>query len=510
MSDTDPVAFGPYRLDRRLRRLSRGGAPVPLGNRALDTLAALLDGQGETVSKEALLAAVWPGLVVEENNLQVQISALRKALGDAWIITVPGRGYRLTVPATVTAEDAPPPPAHLPSLAVLPFANLSDDPEQGYFADGMVEDITTALSRIGGLFVIARNSAFTYKGRAIDVQGIGRELGVGYVVEGSVRKAANRVRITAQLIEAATATHVWADRFDGALDDIFDLQDRVTTAIAAAIEPSLRNAEIVRATAKPTADLNAYDLYLRAFAQYDLFTRASIDDGAALLRRAIALDPGFALGKALLALLISFRVSYGWTQRGGDEAQEAVLLARSALAGSRDNPSVLRFAGLAVAYVGLEIAAGRAALDRALAINPNSAGVLNYSGWIHLYLGNWQAAYDDFERAKRINPLDPERRTTLVGQVVAAAETGRFDDAIAFGREALAIGKGRPFGRAALIYALVAAGRIAEARGEAALAKSAGARWVRDEEAETLACYPASFRERRLRAYEIAGLFDTH
>jgi adenylate cyclase len=232
-----------------------------------------------------------------------------------------------------------------PSLAVLPFANLSGDPEQEYFEDGMVEDITTALSRIGGLFVIARNSSFTYKGRAVDVRQVGPELGVRYVVEGSVRKAGGRVRITCQLVNAATGAHVWAEKFDSPLDDIFELQDRVTESVAGAVEPTLRNAEIARALNKPTENLDAYDLYLRALAQFDLFTPQGREEALRLLRRAVALDPRFARALALFAWCVVFKVLFGSTTRGSPEAREAVAMSRAALAAANDDPEALRQAG---------------------------------------------------------------------------------------------------------------------------------------------------------------------
>jgi TolB-like protein len=276
-ADEPEIAFGPYRMDQRNRSLTREGVAVPLGGRAFDTLSVLAAASGATVGKEALLDAVWPGLTVEENNLQVQISALRKALGEGWIVTVPGRGYRLApMPSSAEPPAAPTLPDR-PSVAVLPFANLSGDSDQEYFADGVVEDIITALSRTGWLFVIARNSSFTYKGRAVDVKQVGRELGVRYVLEGGVRKAGNRVRITGQLIDAASGGDVWADRFDGELADIFELQDRVTESVVGAIEPSLRRAEIARTLAKPTNSLDAYDLYLRALQHYYTMTRDGID-----------------------------------------------------------------------------------------------------------------------------------------------------------------------------------------------------------------------------------------
>src|SRR5215472_6129072 len=230
------ISFGRFRLNLTQRQLWRDNAPIRLARRALDVLCVLASAGGAVVSKDALMARVWAGVVVEENNLQVHISALRKALegdsnGGSWIVTVPGRGYRLLLPREPPAVGGPAaerslPVPDKPSIAVLPFLNLSGDPEQDYFADGMVEEIITALSRIRWLFVIARNSTFAYKGQAVDVKRVGGELGVRYVLEGSVRKGGNRVLIAAQLIDADTGAHLWADRFDGTLEDIFDLQDR--------------------------------------------------------------------------------------------------------------------------------------------------------------------------------------------------------------------------------------------------------------------------------------------
>ncbi len=295
-----------------------------------------------------------------------------------------------------------------PSLAVLPFQNMSGDPEQEYFADGMVEDITTALSRVGWFFVIARNSSFTYKGRAVDVRQVGRELGVRYVLEGGVRRAGGRVRITCQLIEASSGRHVWADRFDGDLSDIFELQDRITESVVGAIEPNLQRAEIARASAKPTENLDAYDLYLRALEQHYLSTEASAREAVRLLRQAIAMDNRFGLAKALKAWCIGIAVEQGWIARRTQEAIEAETLARVALAESPDDPSALRLAGLTVAFLAYDRDAGRAALDRALTLNGNSAQILSASGWIHNYLGHFDIARDHFGRAMRLSPLDPE------------------------------------------------------------------------------------------------------
>src|SRR5579862_9371902 len=284
------IALGPFRLDLGNELLLHGTEPVALGKRAILVLRALLERPGALVSKEALIEAAWPGQTVEEGNLKVQIAALRRAFGtvsggDGWIETMPRRGYRFVGPVLADEAEALALPEK-PSLVVLPFQNMTGDADQEYFVDGMVEEITTAIARLPWLFVIARNSAFAYKGRPFDVKQMAQELGVRYVLEGSVRKAANRVRITGQLIDTATGAHIWADRFDGALDDIFDLQDQVASNVAGAIEPKLRQSEIDRASRKPAASLTAYDLYLRAMAQSYRSTQGGFDTAVTLLRQA--------------------------------------------------------------------------------------------------------------------------------------------------------------------------------------------------------------------------------
>jgi TolB-like protein len=285
----EEVRFGRFRFDLGRRELWCDGAPVRLGSRALAA-------KGNVVTKDELLARVWPGLVVEENNLQVQVSALRKALdedksGQSYLVTVPGRGYRLIGLIGNSNEPALP---DKPSIAVLPFQNMSDDPKQEYFADGMVEDIITALCHMRWLFVIARDSSFVYKGRTVDVKQVGRELGVRYVVEGGVRKAAHRVRITAQLIDASTGAHLWADHFDGDREDIFDLQDQLTASVVGAIAPKLEQAEIERAKRKPTESLDAYDYFLRGMACTHQMTRYHRSPGA--VRQGDRARPGFCFG----------------------------------------------------------------------------------------------------------------------------------------------------------------------------------------------------------------------
>src|SRR5260221_4034460 len=263
---TTILEFGPFRLDTDAGILFHGAEPTPLGQRAVALLALLVRRAGAPVSKEAVIGAAWPAQAIEDSNLTVQMAAVRRILkdltGDArWIETLPRRGYRYVGPAVAAphsdrvaaASEAPALTLpDRPSVAVLPVANLSGDAEQDYFADGMVDDIVTGLSRINWLFVIARNSTFIYKGRAVDVKEVGRELGVRYVLEGSVRKTGARVRITGQLIDASTGNHLWADRFDSQVEEIFDLQDRVTASVVGAILPKLEQAEIERSRRKPT------------------------------------------------------------------------------------------------------------------------------------------------------------------------------------------------------------------------------------------------------------------
>jgi adenylate cyclase len=322
-----------------------------------------------------------------------------------------------------------------PSLVVLPFQNMSGDPGHDYFADGMVEEITTALSRVGSLFIIARNSAFTYKGRAVDVRQVGRELGVRYVLEGSVRKSGSRVRITAQLIEAEKGGHIWADRFDGPVDDIFDLQDRVTEHVVGALEPNMVKAEIVRAMAKPTDRLDAYDLYLQALQQTYLLTEPANRTAQRLLQKAIEMDERFALAKALAARAVTQSVMYQWTPEDSEAAAHAVTLARSALTDSPDDSTILSWAGHVLSYLGKDLDAARAVLDRALDLNNNSATVLSISGWVHNWRGEFEIARDEFLRAVRLSPLDPSLINLRGGLAVALTfgeppELGRALDLI--------------------------------------------------------------------------------
>jgi TolB-like protein/Flp pilus assembly protein TadD len=350
-------------------------------------------------------------------------------------IARPVRVYRVRLNGT--AQASAPALPNKPSIAVLPFNNISGDPEQEYFADGLVEEIITALSRIHWLFVIARNSSFTYKGRAVGVKQVGRELGVRYVLEGGVRKAANRVRITAQLILAVTGAHLWADRFEGALDDIFDLQDQVTASVVGAIAPKLEQAEVERAKHKPTESLDAYDYFLRGVASLHLRTRESNTEALRLFNRAIEIDSDFSSAYGMAAWSYAERKSERWMLDRARETAEAAWLARKATEVGRDDAIALARAGFALAYVVHDVDAGAAFIDRALRLNPNLADAWHFSGWVRVYLGEPELAIEHFARAMRLSPLDPLTFIAQIGIAFAHFFAGRYDDASSWAEKAL-------------------------------------------------------------------------
>jgi TolB-like protein len=294
-----------------------------------------------------------------------------------------------------------------PSIAVLPFQNLSADPEQEYFADGVVEDITMALSRFHWLFVIARNSSFTYKGRPVDVKQIGRELGVRYVLEGSVRKAGSRIRISGQLIDAETGAHLWAGRFDGALEDMFDLQDHVASSVVGAIAPKLQREEMKRAARKPTKSLDAYDYYLRGLASARRWTKDANSEALQLFCKAMELDPGLACAYGMAAWCYMRRKARGWMIEHVQESAEATRLAWKAVHLGGNDPVALCMGGYALAFVAHEFDDAAAFMDRGLAVNPNLAQAWNLSAWLRVWRGEPDLALEHVAHAMRLSPLDP-------------------------------------------------------------------------------------------------------
>jgi TolB-like protein len=442
--------FEEYVLDLDRRELTRGSKAIAIGPQVFDLLVYLVQNREHVVSKDNLLDAVWGGRIVSESTLTSHINAVRKAIGDSGeeqrlIRTIARKGFRfvgevreihpsdgVNSPKLATSDETTSPARALPdkpSIAVLAFQNLSGDPEQEYFADGMVEEIITALSRIRWLFVIARNSSFTYKGRAVDVKQISRELGVRYVLEGSVRKAANRVRITGQLIDAAAGTHLWAERFEGSLDDIFELQDEVAASVVGAIAPQLERAEIERAKRKPTENLGAYDYYLRGLADLQRGTREAIDAALPLFEKAIELDPDFASAYGTAAWCHFWRKVNGWMIDPKREAAEGARLARLAVELGRDDAVALSRGGHALAHFTGDLDGGIAFHDRAVMLNPNLAAAWFLGGFLRVWHGEPDGAIEHFARAMRLSPLDPETYRMQAGMAAAHLFAGRFDTA---------------------------------------------------------------------------------
>jgi TolB-like protein/class 3 adenylate cyclase len=354
-------------------------------------------------------------------------------------------------------------PPDKPSIAVLPFQNMSGDPEQEYFADGMVEEIITALSRIRWLFVIARNSSFTYKGQSVDVKQVGRELGVRYVLEGSVRKAGQRVRITAQLIDATTSTHLWADRFNGSLEDVFELQDNVALSVAGVIEPTLQAAEIRRSSERPTSDLTAYDLYLRALPHVTAREKERLEYAFDLLRQVVERDPNYGPALAQTAYYHYQLDLHGWADNSEQNRRESIDLARQALRCAPDDPEVLVHAAHVLGYFDEDIDVAIALIDRALVLNPSYASGWYWSGVIRNWVGQPDLALEHFATFLRLSPR--ERFPFYLGAIgIALFFTRQFDDAAAKLRESL-----QRFPNLGVTYRFLAAsyahmGRLSEAR----------------------------------------------
>src|SRR6267154_587973 len=380
----------------------------------------------------------------------------------AWRVRLTGESPSAAQSGSAVGQSQALPLPDKPSIAVLPFQNMSGDPEQEYFADGIVEDIITALSRVKWFFVIARNSSFTYKSRHVDIRQVGRELGVRYVLEGSIRKSGNRVRITGQLIEAATGNHVWADKFEGSLEDVFELQDRITETVVAAIEPSLQVAEIRRSSFKPTDNLDAYDLYLRARSAHYAHTRESLDEALRLLNKAITLDPHYAFAKAFGAYLYCLRHGQSWAteeeiDRGGRLAQEALL-------SSRDEPTTIAFAAHALAWLARDYNTALAAMDRAIHLNPNSAHILTRSGWLRVWVSDADRAIPDLLRAIRLSPVDPEIGYPLGGLAYAYLLKDEAEKALEYARRSAREMPRWVLGWCAVAVASIRTGRLNEAQ----------------------------------------------
>ena len=450
--------FGDFTFDSGRRELRRGNELVAIEPQVFDVLQFLIANRDRVVSNDDLIEAVWHGRIVSEATVSTRMNAVRRAVGDSgerqqFIRTIARKGYRFVgdvqdedVPGShrtvrsaqsdTELSDLPTLPAK-PSIVVLPFANISGDPEQEYFADGMTEDLITALSQFRALFVIARNSSFVFKGKAVDAKQIARELGVRYLLEGSVRKSGNRVRITGQLIEASTGAHLWAGRFDGGLEDIFELQDSVTGSVVGAISPKLEQAEIDRAKRKPTGSLDAYDYYLRGMAHLHEGSRTSIDAALHLFNRAIDLDPEFAAVYGMAAWCYNLRKWNWWMTDPAKEAAETERLARKAVALGQDDAVALCTGGFALAHAAGDHEFGARCVDRALALNPNLADAWYFAGWLSSILGEPDVGIERIERATRLNPIALFPFSAHGAIAWAHFTAGRYDEATLSARKAM-------------------------------------------------------------------------
>jgi len=453
MDNSPALKFGHFELQARQRLLLHDGEPVILGARAFDLLLALVERRDRLVTKAELLDLVWPGLVVEENNLQVQVSTLRRLLGAQVIATIPGCGYRFT--ATLTgeeeaarsrdADDATPSAAagvidlslpHKPSIAVLPFANLSGDPEQKFFADGVVEEIITALSRVRALFVIARNSCFAYEGKAVDIRRVGRELGVRYVLEGSVRRAANRVRITAQLIDASAGTHLWSEKYDHDLTDLFALQDEITRDIVGVVAPQVLDAEIQRVRRKDPQSLDAWEAAVRA--QWHL-AQLNREDNAEALRwatKSVELNPGDTAGFNVAAHAHIYDAVFGWSASAGQSFMAANEVARKAVTlDPRDEMSQTAM-GSSELFLGQHDSA-MARLRAAVALNPSFSWAHGNLGLSLALAGNAEEGVASLKEALRLSPIDKFSLLWIYLLGFASFLLGRNEEALDFAERSL-------------------------------------------------------------------------
>jgi TolB-like protein/Tfp pilus assembly protein PilF len=441
--------FDDQTLDTERRELLRGGMPISVEPQVFDLMVYLVQNRDHVVSKEDLIAAVWGGRTISDSTFTSRINAARTALGDSGrdqklIRTITRKGLRfvgaVSEPSTTTRPvlerppSAPPLP-NRPAIAVLPFNNISGEPEQEYFSDGISEDIITALSKLRWFFVIGRSSSFTYKGKAVHLKQVAEELGVGYVLEGSVRKSGDRVRITAQLNDVSTGSHIWAERYDRDLADVFAVQDDITESIVAAIEPQLYAAENFRAQRKPPGSLDAWDLVMRALSHYWRVTRQDATVAQALLEKAIAIDPNYCQALSLLADSYTFGAHMGWT-----DLTTAVQIAERAALAAIEADSADPWAHHALGGVYLitrRFDNALAEFELALHLNPNFSQAQNYYATALTFCGRWQEGDEAARRALQLSPRAPFS-AQCYGSASLAQFVGRnYDEAIRLARIAI-------------------------------------------------------------------------
>ena len=472
----EEVCFGRFRFDPRRRRLLHNGEPVELGGRAFDVLRLLASAEGAVVSKDELMTRLWPGRAVAENNLHVHISVLRKALnerdtGETYVITVPGRGYRLahlgSAQSAAGLSAFPvarhPPLPDKPSIAVLPFGNLSSDPEQEYFSDGMAEEVITALARYPSLLVIARNSSFGYKHRAIDIRRIGQELGVRYVLEGSVRKAGRHIRVTAQLIETEAATHIWADRYEGDVTDVFKVQDEITRAVTSAIAPAVADAERQRAMRRPPDNHDAWNVYQRGLWH---LSKASPEDNKVAQRcfnESMALDTSFSGSRTALALAQMQESGLFATLAVAEARASITKLARQAVAIDEGDAEAHACLSWALNFEG-DFDGALSEAQRALAISPNLASAHRALGTTLTFSGEPRQGLAALEASIRLDPRDPLLQWHLNRMAIAHYFSRDYDAAVDVARRVIRLYPDFPLIYRWLAAALGQSGRTPEAR----------------------------------------------
>ncbi len=516
--------FADCTLDTDRRELRRGASLVEVEPQVFDLLAFLVRTRDRVASRDELLDAVWQGRIVSESTLSSRINAARGAIGDdgtaqRLIRTLPRKGVRfvgevrehngaaqVAPPASAVPVELQQPTSEGPAIAVLPFTNMSGDADSDYFADGMVEEIITALARCGGILVIARNSSFIYKGRSVDVREVGRELGVGYVLEGSVRRSGSHVRITAQLIEASTGTHLWADRFDGSLEDAFELQDRIASTAAAVIEPRLRFAEVQRIKRNPPRSVDAYDYWLRAVSHATEFTAESMAAALKCLGRALQIDPGYALAMASEGYYRAQCEFQGWVRHTEAERALAARMARKAVEIDRDDVNVLWQAAFTIWTFDRDGPTSRELFHRALKINENSAIALTMAGWVEASIGSPAEARRLIERSQRLNPRHPRGWFMSTGMAIVCIGEGNYQEAVSWAEQALAANRKFAVALRALVVALVNIGAVDRARVVLEELLTVDPRLTLASLEQRLAVLNPSLRQTYLAAFRSAGL----